>query len=267
MSMPDRETLKAAVRETYSQIASGKAAAGCGVGCCGPAPGPTSDGIGYSDEERQTVPEGADLGLGCGNPQAIAELQEGERVLDLGSGAGFDAFLAARQVGPKGLVIGVDMTAEMVARARANMLKTDIENVSFRLGEIEHLPVADASVDVIVSNCAINLSTDKPSVFREAFRVLTPGGRLAIADIVAVADLPSSVRDDVAAYAGCVAGAAHVSDVVGMLSDAGFQDVVVDVRTTNRERGQETEQAPAVQDLIASALIRAKKPFADQSRG
>ena len=269
MSTLDNETLKAAVRETYGQIASGKTTAGCcsGVGCCGPAPGPTSDGIGYSDEERQNVPEGADLGLGCGNPQAIAELQEGERVLDLGSGAGFDAFLAARQVGPRGLVIGVDMTAEMVAKARANMLKTDIQNVAFRLGEIEHLPVADASVDVIMSNCVINLSTDKPSVFREAFRVLAPGGRLAIADIVAVTDLPSSVRDDLAAYAGCVAGAALVSDVVGMLNDAGFQDVVVDVRSESRERGPETEEDPAIQNLIASALIRAKKPFAAQSRG
>lgn len=269
MSTLDSETLKAAVRETYGQIAPGKKPAGCcsGVGCCGPASGPTSDDIGYSDEERQNVPEGSDLGLGCGNPQAIAGLQEGERVLDLGSGAGFDAFLAARQVGHRGLVIGVDMTAEMVAKARANILKTDIENVAFRLGEIEHLPVADASVDVIMSNCVINLSTDKPSVFREAFRVPAPDGRLAIADIVAVTDLPGSVRDDLAAYAGCVAGAAFVSDVVGMLNDAGFQDVVVDVRSESRERGPVTEEAPVIQDLIASALIRAKKPFADQNRG
>jgi arsenite methyltransferase len=254
---PDSETLKAAVRETYGQIALGKTSAGCcsGVGCCGPRVGPTSDGIGYTDEERRNVPEGADLGLGCGNPQAIAELREGERVLDLGSGAGFDAFLAARQVGPNGLVIGVDMTAEMLAKARANTLKTDLENVAFRLGEIEHLPVADASVDVIISNCVINLSTDKPSVFREAFRVLTPGGRLAVADIVAITDLPSSIRDDVEAYAGCVAGAALVSDVVRMLNDAGFEDVLVDAAPGSRG------------DLFTSALIRAKKPFADPSRG
>jgi arsenite methyltransferase len=269
MSMPDRETIKAVVRETYGQIASGKTPAGCcaGIGCCGPAPGLTADGIGYSEEERQTVPEGADLGLGCGNPQAIAELQEGERVLDLGSGAGFDAFLAARQVGPKGWVIGVDLTAEMVAKARANLLKTDIENVAFRLGEIEHLPVADASVDVIMSNCVINLSTDKPSVFREAFRVLAPGGRLAIADIVAVTDLPSSIRVDLEAYVGCIAGAALVSDVVGMLNDVGFQDVVVDLRPESRDGEQEKEQSASVQDLVAAALIRAKKPLADQSRG
>lgn len=256
MSTPDSEILKAAVRDTYGQIASGKTSTGCcgDVGCCGSDLAPTSDGIGYSDEERQNAPAGSDLGLGCGNPQGIAELREGERVLDLGSGAGFDVFLAARHVGPRGLVIGVDMTAEMVAKARANVSKTDFKNVEFRLGEIEHLPVADASVDVIMSNCVINLSTDKPSVFREVFRVLAPGGRLAIADIVAITDLPSSVRDDLKAYAGCVAGASLVSDVVRMLNDAGFQDSVVDVK-------------PAAQNLTASALIRAKKPFANESRG
>ena len=263
MSTPNSETLKAAVRETYGQIASGKTTGCCsGDGCCGPS-GQTSNlgglgglggGLGYTDEDRRNAPEGSDLGLGCGNPQAIAGLREGERVLDLGSGAGFDAFLAARQVGPQGFVIGVDMTAQMVAKARANVLKTDLENIEFRLGEIEHLPVADASVDVIMSNCVINLSTDKPSVFREAFRVLAPGGRLAIADIVAVADLPSSIRDDLKAYAGCVSGASLVSDVVRMLNDAGFQNAAVDVK-------------PAPQDLTASALIRAQKPFADESRG
>jgi len=256
MSTPDSETLKAAVRDAYGQIASGKSSTGCcgGIGCCGPDLAPTSDSIGYSDEERRNAPEGSDLGLGCGNPQAIAELREGERVLDLGSGAGFDVFLAARQVGPNGSVIGVDMTAEMVVKARVNLLKTDFKNVEFRLGEIERLPVADASVDVVLSNCVINLSTDKPSVFREAFRVLAPGGRLAIADIVAVTDLPSSVRDNLKAYAGCVAGASLVSDVVRMLNEAGFEDAIVDVKAVP-------------QDVTASALIRAKKPFADESRG
>jgi arsenite methyltransferase len=266
MSTPDSETLKAAVRETYGQIASGTAAGCCsGSGCCGPAPRPTSDGIGYSDEERQSVPEGADLGLGCGNPQAIANLRAGERVLDLGSGAGFDAFLAARQVGPKGFVIGVDMTAEMVAKARANLLKTDRANVEFRLGEIEHLPVADASVDVIMSNCVINLSTDKPAVFREAFRVLAPGGRLAITDIVALSEVPISIRSDLEAYAGCVAGAGLVPDLVRMLTEAGFNNVVVDVQE-RPERVQKPEQDLRAEDFIASALIRGTKP-ADQSRG
>ena len=267
MSTPDTETLKAAVRETYGHIASGTAAGCCsGSGCCGPAARPTSGGIGYSDEERESVPEGADLGLGCGNPQAIANLRAGERVLDLGSGAGFDAFLAARQVGPTGFVIGVDMTAEMVARARANLLNADSENVEFRLGEIEHLPVADESVDVIMSNCVINLSTDKPAVFREAFRVLAPGGRLAISDIVAVSELPISIRDDLEAYAGCVAGAGLVTDLVRLLNEAGFKDVVVDVQNS-RERVQNTEQDLQAEDFIASALIRATKPLADQSRG
>lgn len=268
MSTTDSETLKAAVRETYGRIASGRTPAGCcsGSGCCGPAPGSTSDTIGYSDDERLGVPEGADLGLGCGNPQAIAELRAGERVLDLGSGAGFDAFLAARQVGPTGFVIGVDMTAEMVARARANLRKTDSEHVEFRLGEIEHLPVADTSVDVIMSNCVINLSTDKPAVFREAFRVLAPGGRLAIADIVALSELPISIRDDLQAYAGCVAGAGLVSELVRMLNEAGFKNVTIDAQE-NRERLQNTEQDRGAGDFIASALIRATKPLADQSRG
>jgi len=267
MATTDSETLKAAVRETYGRIASGRTPAGCcsGSGCCAPAPGSTSDGIGYSDEECQSVPEGADLGLGCGNPQALADLRAGERVLDLGSGAGFDAFLAARQVGPTGFVIGVDMTAEMVARGRANLLKTDSKNVEFRLGEIEHLPVADASVEVIMSNCVINLSTDKPAAFREAFRVLAPGGRLAIADIVALSEIPIAIRNDLEAYAGCVAGAGLVPDLVRMLTEAGFNDVVVDV-PERHERVENAEQDLRAGDFIASALIRATKPSAEQSR-
>lgn len=252
----DKERVKAAVRETYGRVATEQKSTGCcgGSGCCGP----TSDAIGYSDEERANVPEGADLGLGCGNPQAIAELQVGERVLDLGSGAGFDAFLAARQVGETGSVIGVDMTAEMVTKARANIGKTDLRNVEFRLGEIEHLPVADASVDVIMSNCVINLSTDKAAVFREAYRVLAPGGRMAIADVVATREIPDDIRHDLKAYAGCVSGAALVEDVEALLRDAGFEDVGIDINSNSASLIE--GWSPGAGSLVASALIRGRKP-------
>ena len=258
----DSEQVKAAVRETYGRIATEERSAGCcgSTGCCGPGAEPTSDALGYSDEERRGAPEGADLGLGCGNPQAIAELKSGERVLDLGSGAGFDAFLAARQVGATGSVIGVDMTAEMIAKARGNIAKTDLGNVEFRLGEIEHLPVADESVDVIMSNCVINLSTDKPSVFREAYRVLTPGGRLAISDIVALREIPAAVRNDLEAYAGCVSGAALIAEVEGMLRDAGFEHVRVDLKSNSDALVQ--GWSPGAETLVASALIRGTKPRA-----
>ena len=259
----DSERVKAAVRETYGRIATEERSAGCcgSTGCCGPGAEPTtSDALGYSDEERRGAPKGADLGLGCGNPQAIAELKSGERVLDLGSGAGFDAFLAARQVGETGSVIGVDMTAEMIAKARANIAKTDLRNVEFRLGEIEHLPVADHSVDVIMSNCVINLSTDKPAVFREAYRVLTPGGRLAISDIVALKEIPPAVRNDLEAYAGCVSGAALIAEVEGMLRDAGFEHVRVDLKSNSDALVQ--GWSPGAETLVASALIRGTKPRA-----
>jgi SAM-dependent methyltransferase len=228
-------------------------------GCCGATAQSTSEALGYSEEERRSAPEGADLGLGCGNPQAIAELKAGERVLDLGSGAGFDAFLAARQVGDKGSVIGVDMTPEMVAKARANVLKTELRNVEFRLGEIEHLPVPDASADVIMSNCVINLSPDKPAVFREAFRVLAPGGRVAISDIVALRTIPDGIRYDLEAYAGCVSGAAPVPEIEQMLAEAGFRDVYVELKGTSASLVE--GWSPAAETLVASALIRATKPL------
>ena len=267
MTSAETETLKAAVRTTYGRIASEDRTSGCcgSTGCCGTATstvGGSSEAIGYSEEERRSAPEGSDLGLGCGNPQAIAELAPGERVLDLGSGAGFDAFLAARQVGSSGSVIGVDMTPEMIARARGNVLKTDFENVEFRLGEIEHLPVANESVDVIMSNCVINLSTDKPAVFREAYRVLAPGGRLAISDIVALRAIPDAVRNDLEAYAGCVSGAALVAEVEGMLRDSGFQDVRVELKPDSEALVQ--DWSPGAESLIASALIRAVKPRQEQ---
>jgi SAM-dependent methyltransferase len=267
MTSVDTETVKAAVRETYGRVASGEHTAGCcgTSSCCGPGTRTSSNALGYSDRERQTAPEGSDLGLGCGNPQTIAELQPGERVLDLGSGAGFDAFLAARHVGPSGAVIGVDMTPQMVTKARGNVLKTDLHNVEFRLGEIEHLPVADESIDVIMSNCVINLSTDKPAVFREAYRVLAPGGRLAISDIVALREIPAAVRNDLEAYAGCVSGAALIAEVEGMLRAAGFQNVRVDLKTNSDALVQ--GWSPGADTLVASALIRGTKPRAAGGQG
>jgi SAM-dependent methyltransferase len=258
----ESEKVKAAVRETYGRIATAETASGCcgTTACCGSSAQPTSEALGYSEEERRSAPEGADLGLGCGNPQAIAGLQPGERVLDLGSGAGFDAFLAARQVGEAGRVIGVDMTPEMIAKARANIGKTDLRNVEFRLGEIEHLPIADASVDLIMSNCVINLSTHKAAVFREAFRVLAPGGRVAISDIVALRELPESVRNDLQAYAGCVSGAALVPEVEATLAAAGFADIRVELQGNSASIVE--GWSPGAETLVASALIRATKPRA-----
>ena len=230
--MTETKDVKTSVREHYAAVVRGN------TSCCGPTPAsssccgssaPTaiSKAIGYSDAELGAVPEGANLGLGCGNPLAFAALKEGDVVVDLGSGAGFDCFLAARRVGPEGRVIGVDMTPEMLDRARANAAKDGIANVEFRLGEIESLPVADASADMVISNCVINLSTDKPRVFREALRVLKPGGRLMVSDLVLARHLPESVRRSVAAYAGCVAGAMLKDDYLAAIRGAGFAQVEV----------------------------------------
>jgi arsenite methyltransferase len=219
------------VREKYAQVAVGTHRSCCGdpSSCCGSGSTIQSIGemIGYSREQMAAAPEGANLGLGCGNPVALASLRKGETVLDLGSGAGFDCFLAAKEVGDTGQVIGVDMTPEMLAKARENAAKGGYRNVEFRLGEIEHLPVADASIDVILSNCVINLSPDKPQVFAEAFRVLRPGGRLTVSDVVLLKPLPPGLANSVAAYVGCLAGASLKEDYLGMLSQAGFADVQV----------------------------------------
>lgn len=258
------EQQKRIVRETYGQIAQ-KGGGCCAPGCCSPGEAQTPAGeaskrLGYSDTDLESVPEGANLGLGCGNPQAIAALKAGETVLDLGSGGGFDCFLAAKQVGPKGKVIGVDMTAEMVSLARENAAKVDAGNVDFRLGEIEHLPIADDSVDVIISNCVINLSPDKPAVFRDALRVLRPGGRLAISDVVATAPLPEAVRNDLRAVAGCVGGAATVPEVEQMLTEAGFAEVTIKPLDESKEivRGWDPERG--LHEYILSATIEARKP-------
>jgi arsenite methyltransferase len=254
---------RAAVREQYGKIAR----AGVAGSCCaanGSGPGPEASlQLGYSAEDLAIVPEAANMGLGCGNPQAIAALADGETVLDLGAGGGFDCFLAAKQVGARGKVIGVDMTPDMVSKARANAQKLSASNVDFRLGEIEHLPVHDASVDVILSNCVINLSPDKAVVFREAFRVLRPGGRLAISDVVATQPLPDSLRSDVTALTGCIAGAADVEAIRAWLREAGFERVRVSVKPESREFISQWLPGSGFENYVASATIEAVKPGAE----
>jgi len=226
----EKEEIRKVVREGYAKVVKQ------GSSCCTPAPsccGGTeliqdiSKKIGYTDAELKAVPEGANLGLGCGNPVALASLKQGEIVLDLGSGAGFDCFLAADRVGERGRVIGVDMTPEMIEKARDNAKKGTYTNVEFRLGEIEHLPAADNSVDAVISNCVINLSPDKKGVFAEAFRVLRPGGRLMISDIVLLKELPASIMNSLEAYIGCVSGAMLKDEYLKAVREAGFQDVKI----------------------------------------
>ncbi len=266
MTINQHDQVRQHVRAAYGAVARAESGGCCapGTGCCVPSDQSVAEllsrGIGYSAEETAAVPEGANLGLGCGNPQAIAALQPGETVLDLGSGAGFDCFLAVRQVGARGTVIGVDMTPDMVSRARANAVKGSYTNVDFRLGEIEHLPVADATVDVIMSNCVINLSPDKGQVFREAWRVLKPGGRLAISDIVTTAPLPAAMQQEVALHTACVAGAASVDELASMLADAGFTDIRIVPKDASREFIRHWAPDRGVEDFIASAAIEAIKP-------
>jgi SAM-dependent methyltransferase len=223
-----KEETKKIVREQYAKVAVERSSC-CGeVSSCCATSEPTQDisrKIGYSEEELKSVPEGANLGLGCGNPVAIASLKDGETVLDLGSGPGLDCFLAADKVGKNGRVIGIDMTPEMIEKARANAVKGNYTNVEFRLGEIEHLPVADNSVDVVISNCVINLSPDKQSVFRDAFRVLRPGGRIMVSDVVLSKELPDLIKDSVDAYVGCIAGAITKEEYLKTIVDVGFSKV------------------------------------------
>jgi arsenite methyltransferase len=251
----DGDRVKNQVRTAYAKVAQG--GSGCSVGCCGTDNG-GSLSLGYAPEDLASVPDGADLGLGCGNPQALAALRPGEAVLDLGSGAGFDCFLAAQRVGRTGRVIGVDMTPEMVMKARENARRVDALNVEFRLGEIEHLPVADASVDVILSNCVVNLSPDKSAVFREAFRALKPGGRVAISDVVALRPLPRALAESVEAMTGCVAGSAQIEDLRALLTSAGFENVRIEPRP---DSGKLMSRCmPGTEDYVASATIEARKP-------
>src|SRR5688572_20779131 len=260
MNTQEKDEVRAQVRTTYAKVARGQD--GCSVGCCG-TQGDGSLTLGYTKDDLESVPEGADLGLGCGNPQAIAALNPGETILDLGSGAGFDCFLAAKRVGRTGRVIGVDMTPDMVTKARGNARRVEAKNVEFRLGEIEHLPVADASIDAILSNCVINLSPEKTTVFREAFRVLRPDGRLAISDVVAIAPLPVELQEQAAALTGCIAGAAPLDEVRAMLKAAGFTDIEVKVAPRSAEIVGAWQ--PGIEKFVASATIEARKPRAGES--
>ncbi len=257
------DKIRQSVRNTYGTIAEA-GGAGCGCDCGRGGDNVTeeqvSTALGYSEVDVSSVPEGSNMGLGCGNPQAIASLQPGETVLDLGSGGGFDCFLAAKAVGKSGYVIGVDMTPEMISKARENAAKTDFKNVEFRLGEIEALPAADDSVDVIMSNCVINLSPTKPRVFQEAFRVLKPGGRLAVTDMVATAELPEEVRNDLTLHAGCLAGAAQISEIEASLAKAGFTEISVKPIDETKELLRKWAAGSTVQDIVTSATIEAIKP-------
>ena len=260
MNEAENDKIRQAVRQQYGAVAQQKQACGCGTSCCsGPAPNAEdlSRALGYSSEEMGAIPEGANMGLGCGNPQAIANLKIGETVLDLGSGGGFDCFLAARQIGETGHVIGVDMTPEMVSKARENAHKAGFQNVEFRLGEIENLPVADNTVDVIISNCVINLSPNKPRVFAEAFRVLKIGGRLASSDVVACAELPDALKKDLALYTGCMAGASTIKEIEAMLHAVGFEEIRIAPKNESHAFIKDWALGTAITDYVVSATIEA----------
>jgi len=224
----DKEKTQKIVRDAYGKIAQGQE--GCSCGTCGPDAGEFAKSIGYSEEELRAIPDEANLALSCGNPTALANLKEGEVVLDLGCGAGFDCFLVASKVGPKGKVIGVDMTSEMLEKARDNARKNGICNVEFRLGEIENLPIGDNSVDVVISNCVINLSADKPKVFQDVYRVLKLGGRIAISDIALLKELPKRIQESIEAYVGCIAGAILIDEYKKIVETSGLKDAKITVK-------------------------------------
>ena len=256
------------VRQAYAQVAlANNDDSGCGVAssCCGVSDDSAintliSTRLGYSEADLALVPKGADMGLGCGNPKAIASLKPGEVVVDLGSGGGFDCFLAAAEVGAEGRVIGVDMTPDMLSKARTNAVKGRYANVEFRLGEIEYLPVADATADVIISNCVINLAPDKAQVFRDAFRVLKAGGRLAISDVVATVELPEEMRNDPQLIAGCMGNASMIEELEGIMADAGFSDIRIQPKDESREFIRDWAPGRGVEDYVVSATIEAVKP-------
>jgi len=256
------------VRGAYAQVANASnEGEACGIdsSCCGVSDDAAintliSTRLGYSEADLDFVPEGADMGLGCGNPRAIASLQAGEVVVDLGSGGGFDCFLAAQEVGETGRVIGIDMTPDMLSKARANASKGKFSNVEFRLGEIEHLPVENDAVNVIISNCVINLSPDKAQVFKETFRILKPGGRLAISDVVATVELPEEMRNDPMLVAGCMGNASLIEDLKAIMQDAGFENIRIEPKDDSKEFIKDWAPEHNVTDYVVSASIEAVKP-------
>ena len=265
----DEKNTKRIVREAYGKIAKGDG--GCGCGTCGPDTKTFAKSIGYSNEELSAIPKEANLALSCGNPTALARLKQGETVLDLGSGVGFDCFLAANKVGAKGKVIGVDMTPEMVEKARQNAKRNNIKNVEFKLGEIEALPVADKSVDAVISNCVINLSSDKEKVFSEIYRVLKPGGRIAISDIALKKALPKNIMDSILAYVGCVAGAILIDEYKKIVKASGFKDVKITITGSSACIDPDTkdpmgraildslDKGTSLDDYVVSAYIEGNK--------
>lgn len=267
MSENSLERIRSSVRKQYGNRAKGIISSCCSsqkTACCS---SPTSNentysaGLGYSKEQMQSVPEGANMGLGCGNPQALALLQKGEVVLDLGSGGGFDCFLAANVVGPSGKVIGVDMTPEMLSKARENSDQGDYTNVEFRLGEIEHLPVADQEIDIILSNCVINLSPEKEQVYRDAFRVLKPGGRLAISDVLAVKEIPEEYKNDLELLGACISGAETVENTRTILKTLGFEQITITLEKRSKAFIEEFFPESNLSSYISSAALQAVKPL------
>jgi len=262
------DSVRQHVRKSYAEVAeASNSGACCGeeASCCGVSDDAAintliSTRLGYSEDDLANVPDGADMGLGCGNPRAIASLKPGEVVVDLGSGGGFDAFLAAHEVGETGHVIGIDMTPAMVSKARANAAKGKFSQVEFRLGEIEHLPVGDNTADIIISNCVINLSPHKELVFRDAFRVLKAAGRLAISDVVATTKMPDEMKNDPVLHAGCMAGASLIDELEAMMQQAGFENIRIAPKDQSREFIRDWAPGRGVEDYVVSAYIEATKP-------
>jgi len=274
-SQNQADEIRQNVRQSYAQVAEASNqgnSCGEGASCCGITDDAAINALvstrfGYTEDDLENVPEGADMGLGCGNPRAIASIKPGETILDLGSGGGFDCFLAAAETGESGQVIGIDMTPTMISKARNNAVKGKYDHVEFRLGEIEHMPVANDIVDVIISNCVINLSPDKKQVFSEAFRVLKPGGRLAISDIVTSTELPEEIRNDLALYSGCMAGASIISELQNILEQSGFENIKIAPKDESKDFIKDWAPGRGVEDYVLSATIEAVKPGGGCSGG